>query len=199
MKKLTFLFTLALLASCGGQPSPSSSASSQPSSSTSASKESSSESSRQSSSESSSKESSATSAASSGEEGEKYLFYKIKEGQTKDGLSGSPWLNPSLVGTVAKIEKPSEKDDFFIASNYDYLSTKTLAEGEIGDGGQLSALKILGQRFESLGVDSNKGEFTALITKTSTPQRIKPRRETRSKPLSAKSTRSPTKPAYSLS
>ena len=107
---------------------------------------------------------STTSASASGEN--QYLFYTLKQGQTKDGLSGSPWLNPTQVGIVSKIEKPSEKDDFFIATNYDYLSTATLQEGQVADGGSMSAINKLQENFSSLANGSaNKGNFAAPVKK----------------------------------
>ena len=104
--------------------------------------------------------------ATSGQEGEKYLFYKIKEGQSKDGLTGSPWLNVMAPGVVSKIEKPSLKDDFFVATNYDYLSTATLKEGQIADGGTIGAMNTIQSNYEALGKgEAKQGNYAAAIKK----------------------------------
>ena len=48
--------------------------------------------------------------------------YILKSGVSRDELQGAPWINANLPGMVAKIEKPSLKDDFYTAVNYDDLS-----------------------------------------------------------------------------
>ena len=95
-----------------------------------------------------------------------YLFYKLKQGQTKDGLSGSPWLNVSPVGIASKVEKPSLKQDYFLSSNYDYLSNAKLEPGQISDGGMVGALNTLQKRFLDLGKGiANKGNYAAVTKK----------------------------------
>ena len=71
------------------------------------------------------------------EEPRDYLFYRVKEGVSVDELYGSPWLNSAVEGMMERIEKPSEKDDFFAAANYEYLPTITVKEGMQRDGGLL--------------------------------------------------------------
>ena len=137
MKKfLLLLATIPLLVGCSDSTTPSSSGSdSSPSSPT-------------------------TSEPTSEPTGEKYLFYTLKEGGSKENLTGSPWLNVMAPGIVSNIEKPSLKDDFFVATNYDYLSTATLEEGQIGDGGTLSALIKLQENYVSLGTkEDTKGNY----------------------------------------
>ena len=95
-----------------------------------------------------------------------YLFYTLKQGQTKDGLTGSPWLNVTPVGIAGKVEKPSLKQDFFLSSNYDYLSTAKLEPGQIGDGGTIGAINVLQKRYLELGSGkANKGNYAATLKK----------------------------------
>ena len=157
MEKRLFPFALVmlLLASCSSGASSSSSTSG----SSSAPVQSSAEASKGSS-------QTTTSSEQTSQSGNKYLFYDIKPGQTKEGLDGSPWLNPSPAGTVAKIEKPSLKDDFFIATNYDYLSTKTLQPTEYFDGGTIAAMGQVQKNYMALGSgEANKGSYAAPIKK----------------------------------
>ena len=72
------------------------------------------------------------------EEKPDYLFYNVKEGVNVDELYGSPWMNTAVEGMMEKIEKPDEKDDFFAASNYEYIQTITIPEGGRRIGGLLS-------------------------------------------------------------
>ena len=47
--------------------------------------------------------------------------YVLKEGVEESELKGEPWINSNLPGMTAKVEKPSLKDDFYAAANYDEL------------------------------------------------------------------------------
>lgn len=133
--------TLPLIASCSGSTNPSSSGASSTSDPS-------------------------TSEPSSEPSGEKYLFYTLKEGGSKENLTGSPWLNVMTPGVVSNIEKPSLKDDFFVSTNYDYLSTATLKEGQIGDGGTLSALTKIQENYVSLGTkEDTKGNYATSMRK----------------------------------
>ena len=164
-KQILFLMASALLVSCG-QPS-----SSSPAASSSASPEASSSSSASSSASSSSASSSssstpASSSSSSTPAKGDYLFYNLKEGQTKEGLDGSPWLNVTPAGIAAKVQKPSLQQDFFLSSNYDYLSTVTLQPGQMADGGMIGALNTLQKRYVDLGTGiANKGDYAAVTKK----------------------------------
>ena len=164
-KKHTLLLTLPFLVACG-TPTPSS-ASGLSSKQSSASGLSSQQSTSQSSQQSSASQSASQSASglSSQAQGD-YLFYNLKQGQTKDGLTGSPWLNVTPVGIAAKVEKPTLKQDFYLSSNYDYLSTATLQPGQIGDGGSIGAINVIQQRYLDLGSGkANKGNYAAAIKK----------------------------------
>ena len=66
-----------------------------------------------------------------------YLFYKVKDGVNVEDLYGEPWLNSAVEGMMEKIEKPSEKDDFFANANYDYIQSVTIGDGLPRDGGLL--------------------------------------------------------------
>ncbi|MBR1846264.1 MAG: hypothetical protein IJ787_00930, partial [Bacilli bacterium] len=71
--------------------------------------------------------SSSSSAAPKGD----YLFYQLKEGATKDGLEGAPWVNSVKEGIAAKLVKPSLKDDFYLNKTYDIQITAKLEPGDI--------------------------------------------------------------------
>ncbi|MBQ2069730.1 MAG: hypothetical protein II467_02215, partial [Bacilli bacterium] len=143
MKRINCLVISALavlaLVSCGSGQS-SSSASSESSAATSSNTSSSS-----SSSESSSSASSSEASSSSREEGD-YLFYKLKEGQTKDGLEGSPWVNSVKEGIGKKLVKPSEKDDFYLNKTYEMQNTAVLEPGDMAIGGMPGAIKEISKR-----------------------------------------------------
>lgn len=66
-----------------------------------------------------------------------YLFYDVKDGVDVDDLYGTPWLNSAVEGMMEKIEKPSEKDDFFAATNYEYIQSIEMPKTERRTGGLL--------------------------------------------------------------
>ena len=47
------------------------------------------------------------------------LDYEMNEGYDISELKGAPWINANLRGQLKKIKKPSLKDDFYAAINYD--------------------------------------------------------------------------------
>ena len=47
--------------------------------------------------------------------------YKTTSGYRLSDLKGAPWIDSNLAGELRKIEKPSEKDDFYAAINYDHI------------------------------------------------------------------------------
>ena len=85
------------------------------------------------------------SSVTSREEGD-YLFYKLKEGQTKDGLEGSPWVNSVKDGIGKKLIKPSEKDDFYLNRTYEMQNSATLEPGDMAIGGMPGAIKEISKR-----------------------------------------------------
>lgn len=61
------------------------------------------------------------------------INYDLKEGVDPDELQGAPWINSNLSGMTAKIEKPSEKDDFYASVNYDALCANEPGPFNIGN------------------------------------------------------------------
>lgn len=49
------------------------------------------------------------------------IDYNLKPGVSRSELKGAPWINANMQGQVAKIQKPSLKDDFYTSINYDDL------------------------------------------------------------------------------
>ena len=73
--------------------------------------------------------------------------YKIKEGITDlSFFEGYPWINTSIEGVLNKIEKPSEKDDFWANCNYDLLKELEVPEDQTSVGGDINASKTLTQK-----------------------------------------------------
>lgn len=49
------------------------------------------------------------------------INYEMEEGYTLDDIQGAPWINSCVIGELEKIKKPSLKDDFYGAVNYDNI------------------------------------------------------------------------------
>ena len=49
------------------------------------------------------------------------INYEMEEGYTLDDIQGAPWINSCVIGELEKIKKPSVKDDFYAAVNYDAI------------------------------------------------------------------------------
>lgn len=49
------------------------------------------------------------------------IQYELKPGVDESEIQGAPWINSNLPDMVAKIEKPSLKDDFYASVNYEQL------------------------------------------------------------------------------
>ena len=47
------------------------------------------------------------------------IEYTLKSGVSRSEIKGAPWINSNLPDQLNKIEKPSLKDDFYAATNYD--------------------------------------------------------------------------------
>ena len=160
MKRINCLVISALavlaLVSCGGGQS-SSSASSESSAATSSNTSTSS-----SSSEASSSASSSEASSSSREEGD-YLFYKLKEGQTKDGLEGSPWVNSVKEGIGKKLVKPSEKDDFYLNKTYEMQNTAVLEPGDMAIGGMPGAIKEISKRTTKMLSEKTSSSYSDVL------------------------------------
>lgn len=65
-----------------------------------------------------------------------YGFYKIKEDISDlSFIEGYPWINTAVEGVLNKIEKPSEKDDYFASVNYEKLKDLKVPENKTKTGG----------------------------------------------------------------
>ena len=60
------------------------------------------------------------------------ISYELKEGAEHTSLKGSPWINSNYQGELKKIKKPSPKDDFYAAMNYDTIMNGGIGPFEIG-------------------------------------------------------------------
>ena len=56
--------------------------------------------------------------------------YTLRGHHTEDELIGSPWINSNVRGQLRAIEKPSLKDDFYAAVNYDIMTQGELTPFE---------------------------------------------------------------------
>ena len=59
------------------------------------------------------------------------IDYTMKEGYSASKIKGAPWINSNLRGQLNMIEKPSLKDDFYAAINYDDILDKNPGPFEI--------------------------------------------------------------------
>ena len=74
--------------------------------------------------------------------------YQMKEGYTLSDINGAPWINTNLRGEINKIEKPSLKDDFYTAVNYDLLKNNMGGGFDACDGPVNRALYAIFQNDE---------------------------------------------------
>lgn len=59
------------------------------------------------------------------------IDYELEDGYTLNDLRGAPWINSNLQGEINKIKKPSLKDDFYTAVNYDDIKSGKLGPFEL--------------------------------------------------------------------
>ena len=59
------------------------------------------------------------------------LNYELEDGYSLNDLRGAPWINANLEGEIDKIKKPSLKDDFYAAVNYDDIKNGVLGPFEV--------------------------------------------------------------------
>ena len=59
------------------------------------------------------------------------LDYELEDGYSLSDLRGAPWINANLEGEIDKIKKPSLKDDFYTAVNYDDIKNGVLGPFEL--------------------------------------------------------------------
>ena len=60
------------------------------------------------------------------------INYELEDGYTLNDLRSAPWINANLVGELDKIKKPSLKDDFYTAVNYDDIKNGRNGPFEMG-------------------------------------------------------------------
>ena len=89
-----------------------------------------------------------------------YLFYKLKEGETKDGLEGAPWVNSAKEGIAKKLVKPSEKDDFYLNKTYEMQNNAKLEEGDIAVGGLPGAIKTVSKRTTKILTEKTSSTYS---------------------------------------
>ncbi|MDY6391422.1 MAG: M13-type metalloendopeptidase [Bacilli bacterium] len=103
--------------------------------------------------------SSSSSAAPKGD----YLFYQLKEGATKDGLEGAPWVNSVKEGIAAKLVKPSLKDDFYLNKTYDMQINAKLEPGDIAVGGLPGAIKTISKRTTKMLTEETTSSYSSAL------------------------------------
>ena len=84
--------------------------------------------------------------------------YELKEGVDRSEIEGNPWINSNLEGQLDKIEKPSLKDDFYTAVNYDAIKNHELG---IFDKSEMAVRDA----FNSIYDENSKAENSALLIK----------------------------------
>ena len=91
------------------------------------------------------------------------INYDLKEGVEEEELHGAPWINSNLNGMLDKIEKPSEKDDFYASANYDLIQNKVQGVFEESSSYVSEALNSIFDGTET--VSTNGDVFRALVNK----------------------------------
>ncbi len=80
-----------------------------------------------------------------------------------DITGGSPWICSMIKENIASAEHPSEKDDFYLATNQDYLMTMEIPEGYSGYGSMYEVEDITKKKaMKLLEDDSVKGHEAEL-------------------------------------
>ena len=59
------------------------------------------------------------------------INYELEDGYSLSDLRGAPWIDTNLQGEINKIKKPSLKDDFYTAVNYDDIKNGRLGPFEL--------------------------------------------------------------------
>lgn len=113
---------------------------------------------------SSSQASSSSQTSSSPASQSDYLFYQLKEGETKDGLEGAPWVNSVKEGIGKKLVKPSEKDDFYLNRTYELQNTAVLEPGDIAIGGMPGAIKTISKRTSKMLSETTSSPYSKALT-----------------------------------
>lgn len=85
--------------------------------------------------------------------------YELKDGVDRSEIEGYPWINANLEGQLDKIEKPSLKDDFYTAINYDAIQNHEMGIFDISE-------KAVKDAFESVFKEDSRAENKKLLAKT---------------------------------
>ena len=141
----------ALLASCGGQSSSSSSISSSAVTSSA-------------SSQGGASVDSSAEISSASSSGEKYLFYTLKEGVKASEMEGTPWVNTATPGRAAKVEKPSLKDDYYLATTYDMQINANLGPDDLAYGGTVGAIGEVSKKTTKMLTEKTSSKFSDAVT-----------------------------------
>lgn len=83
------------------------------------------------------------------------INYETEEGYSLSDLRGAPWINYNLDTETNKIKKPSLKDDFYTAINYDNIKNNVRGPFEIGDDRVSDAFKKIYNNSE----ETRNGDF----------------------------------------
>ena len=93
---------------------------------------------------------------------ENQAFAEISTDATKK--SESPWVNSNILGRAALFEKPSERDDFYLAANYEWLKNAKLKPGRAANGAFTELQYELDANLRALMTDKDlKGHDADLV------------------------------------
>ena len=84
------------------------------------------------------------------------IEYTLKDGVNRSEVQGNPWINSNLEGQLDKIEKPSLKDDFYTAVNYEGIKNGDLGIFDKSE-------KAVKDAFNSIYDEDSKAENAKLI------------------------------------
>ena len=92
------------------------------------------------------------------------INYETKKGYSLSDLRGAPWINYNLDTETKKIRKPSYKDDFYTAINYDAINNKGFGPFETSDHRASSAFNKI---FHNIKKTKNGDFLYAVLNKLS--------------------------------
>ena len=84
--------------------------------------------------------------------------YELKDGVDRSEIEGNTWIKSNLEGQLDKIEKPSLKDDFYTAVNYDGILNHESGIFDKSD-------EAVRNAFNSIYEENSKAENRAFLTK----------------------------------
>ena len=88
------------------------------------------------------------------------IDYDTEEGYSLSSLKGAPWVNTNIQGELNKIKKPSLKDDFYAAINYDDIKNHKSGPFEIGSSRARNALNTI---YNNSAITRN-GEYLTAVS-----------------------------------